>query len=134
MSADYVYMDFAEWLQSELDKRGWKQANLVRAGVNSSYISQVLNRLRRPGPTICRQIAKALNLPEREVYERAGLLKDVPADDLKEVEEYINQRLPLISRKRRVALTYFLDHLVEAERVEKETIYDEILTDDEGGP
>ena len=124
-------MDFAEWLQKELDKRDWKQSNLVHAGVTSSYLSRVMNGLRKPGPRLCRQIAKALNLPEQEVYERAGLLKGLPQGD-KEIEEYVRQRLPLISPKRRVALFYFLDHLIEAERIEKQIDRDVSALDDEG--
>ena len=122
--------DFGSWLQKELDKRDWKQANLVHAGVNSGYLSRVLSGLRNPGPSLCRQVARALNLPESEVFERAGLLEGLPHND-KEAEEYVKTRLPLISRQRRAALLYFLDHLIEAERAERQINHDASALDDE---
>jgi len=34
---------FVEWVNQELDKRNWKQADLVRAtGVTSAHVSRVL--------------------------------------------------------------------------------------------
>lgn len=125
-------MNFADWLQGELDRRGWKQANLVRLGVNSSYISQVLGGTRNPGPLFCRQIAQALNLPDVEIFERAGLLNGLPQGDA-DVDEYVRLRLPLLSVERQKALLSYLDHLVERDRAERAIERDlETLDDDSG--
>ena len=43
-------VDFSEWLQSELDQKGWKQSDLSkRSGINSGLLSRIINGERRPG-------------------------------------------------------------------------------------
>lgn len=74
-------VDFAEWLNEQLDIRGWRQADLIRASaksggnpLHSGYLSKILNSERQPGVKVVRQIALGLDLPEEEVQRRAGLL------------------------------------------------------------
>ena len=71
--------DFPEWLQSELDKRGWKQADLVRRShINGGLLSQVLSGQRRPGMEFCKGIALGLGLSDIEVLRRSGLTDEKP--------------------------------------------------------
>lgn len=66
---------FQEWLQAELDKRGWKQADLARiTNLDSAVISNLINSRRNPGVESCSAIAKAFNYPLDKVYRAAGLL------------------------------------------------------------
>jgi len=68
-------MEFGEWLQEQLDSRGWHQARLARrSGISAGQIARVINDTRQPGPEFCRAIAKALELPEELVFRQAGLL------------------------------------------------------------
>lgn len=67
--------EFSGWLQEELNKRGWKAADLARAaGFSDATISNVINEIRNAGPDLCRGIAKALGEPEEKVFRLAGLL------------------------------------------------------------
>ena len=67
--------NFANWLQNELDKRGWNQAELARkSGAKTASISRVMTGTRNIGPDLAISIALALGLPADIVYEKAGLL------------------------------------------------------------
>ena len=76
--------DFPEWLQGELDKRGWKHSDLARkSGSLPTYITGLLAGYRLPSPRFCRPIAHALDLPEEVVFRKAGLLSTLPFDSSK---------------------------------------------------
>lgn len=67
--------NFAEWVRGEMSKRGMGQVDLARlAHVSPGAISKLLNGERNPGVDVCRGIAKAFELAEDVVLERAGLL------------------------------------------------------------
>lgn len=66
---------FSEWLQHELHKRNWNQAELARRSqTTTAQISRVMSGEQSLGPTVARKIARALHLPPEEVFRRAGLL------------------------------------------------------------
>jgi transcriptional regulator with XRE-family HTH domain len=63
------------WLKEEMTKRGVGVRELARmADVSSGSVSRVLNQTRGAGPDFCRSVARALEIPEEEVFRRAGLL------------------------------------------------------------
>ena len=77
MSAIY----FSEWLQEEMNKRNLTQADLVRlSGLTSAAISRIMTGSRGAGPEACLAIARALDLPEEEVFRHAGLLSPKTED------------------------------------------------------
>lgn len=68
-------MSFQDWLISELQNRGWSQAELARrANVSRAAISNVLSSNRNPGPELCEAIALAMHIQPEEVFRQAGLL------------------------------------------------------------
>lgn len=74
--------DFTEWLQNELNSRGWAQIELTRrGGISSGAISKLMSGERKPGPDMCNAIATALNLPPEDVFRAAGLLPSARDDD-----------------------------------------------------
>lgn len=74
-------MDFAEWLQKELNKRGWSHSELARySGVSPGQISRVANGSRGAGPDLCIAIAKGLGLARSEVFRARGWLVSYPED------------------------------------------------------
>lgn len=74
--------NFADWLLSELQKRGWSQNQLaIRAGLSRTAINDVINRKAHPGPELCRAIARALGYPQEYVFRKAGLIDDTPGPD-----------------------------------------------------
>ena len=75
---------FAEWLKTELDKRGWVPARLAReSGVTRGALSHIFSGERSPGLDLLRAVAKALGLPLMDVLRAAGLAEasEDPGDE-----------------------------------------------------
>ena len=72
-------MYFANWLQQQLNERGWSHSDLARrCNVTPAQISRVIAGSRGAGPDLCIAIAKGLNLPREEVFKARGwLLSDL---------------------------------------------------------
>lgn len=91
MAVMATYEEFVEWLQQQLQERGWDQSELARrGGIARSQVSRLMSGERRPGPTTCRAIARAFHMPVEEVFRRAGVLprnRKVPAE-LEELQHY----------------------------------------------
>lgn len=88
--------DFVAWMEEARIRRGWTQAELARrAGVSQAAISRVMSGTRGVGVELCRSIADALGVPEKEALRAAGLLKDdaEPAPGQDEMA-YIYAHLP----------------------------------------
>lgn len=80
---------FITWLQSELDKRGWSQADLARAiRMTTATVSRVMSGDRKPGIEFLIALAGALKVPPEEIYRAAGLLP--PITESKQITEEIN--------------------------------------------
>lgn len=89
-------VNFGEWLQTELDNRNWKQADLSRAtGLDTAVISNLRNGKRGPGEDTCTAIATAFHLPPEVVFRAAGLLPDLPTPRAL-YEEIVKHRLSLL--------------------------------------
>lgn len=73
--------NFSAWLNEELNKRNWIQADLHRkSGLSRSVISDVIAEKTSPGFEFCIAVAKALDLPPDYVMRKAGLLPPAPAE------------------------------------------------------
>lgn len=109
-----TYNEFKEWVEQEMQKRGWKQAELARAGgMDPVTLNRILNMERKAGPDSCSAIARALGLPAEEVYRRAGLLPKLP--DENSTLRRINLRLrELLNDERGQAVLPQIDVIVEA--------------------
>ena len=78
---------FAEWLQSEIDKRGWSQSDCARAAdLNRAVINKLLNGKCRPQPATLIAIARAFKIPPETAYRAAGLLPPSPDIDASAAE------------------------------------------------
>jgi transcriptional regulator with XRE-family HTH domain len=74
-------MDFADWLQRELERRGMNPNQLAKAsGRGANTIQNILKRERSVGPEVARDIAKALGLPQHVVFLAAGLQTETIPD------------------------------------------------------
>ena len=68
-------MDFVEFVNSEMQSREWSRADLSRkSGIAAPQITRVLNREQNPGELFCKGIARAFNVPEEDIFRRAGIL------------------------------------------------------------
>ena len=77
--------EFIDWLTDMMNEHKMNQGDIARkGGITSSAISLVLTGARRPGPEVCRGIAKAFDLPEIYVFSMAGLLTPIEYDEVSE--------------------------------------------------
>lgn len=107
---------FAEWLQAEMDKRGWSQSDCARAAdLNRAVINKLLNGKSSPQPLTIAAIARALKVAMETAYRAAGLLP--PIDDSDDtLEELIYTFKSIQSPQRKAtALTLIKALLAEEE-------------------
>ncbi|MBN1887667.1 MAG: response regulator [Thermoflexales bacterium] len=66
---------FLNWLNDELQERGWSMRELSRRmGFSVSTVSRVLNGEQNPSGDFCQGLADAFNVPVNRVLWQAGLL------------------------------------------------------------
>ena len=83
-----VSMEFIDWLNNELNKRGWTQADLARqSGITTAGISRIMTGERKPGKDICTAIADALRYPPETIFRIARLLPNKPEFEI-EMDEW----------------------------------------------
>ena len=105
-------IDFADWLEEELQERGMKPIDLSRAaGIDSGSLSRILSKQRGAGPETCQAIAHALRLPVEEVYRRAGLLPE--RSDYNVQEERIMHLFNQLSDEQQEIALALVETLVE---------------------
>jgi transcriptional regulator with XRE-family HTH domain len=106
---------FSDWLQSELDKRQWSQAELAySAGISRAVINKLLNKKTYPQPDTLQAIARALKIPVESIYRVAGLLPEESETEAFTAE--IVHKLQLIKNpKRRKTALRLLEALIAEE-------------------
>ena len=91
-------VEFASWLQQEMNKRGLSNSELARrAGVTRGAIGNVLRGDRNVGSELCLAIAKGLKIPADVIFQKAGLLPSNSTDDdplAREVDFLLTQMTP----------------------------------------
>ena len=90
---------FAQWLNNELEKRGWSRSEAARrGGVSASMFDKVISDHAQAGIDFCLGIARAFNLPPEQVLRTAGLLPPLPGPEedkiLKELVEIVKRLDP----------------------------------------
>lgn len=110
---------FSEWLQIEMDKRGWSQSDLARyADLNRAVINKLLNGKSHPQPPTLEAISRALKIPLETTYRAAGLLPANPDnDDAMEEAMYIFKSIQ--STQRRATAIALLKALITEEENEQ---------------
>ena len=79
-------MEFASWLENQLNKRSWSQRELVRRSkmsghkISQGQLSHIINGTREAGPEACIAIAYALGVPREEVFQARGWLLSKPEE------------------------------------------------------
>jgi transcriptional regulator with XRE-family HTH domain len=65
-------MNFAEWIESELNQRGWSRREAARrGGISPSMLDKVISRSSKPGMRFLEGISKAFEVPLHEVVTRS---------------------------------------------------------------
>jgi transcriptional regulator with XRE-family HTH domain len=112
-------LGFAEWLQSEIDKRGWSQSDCARAAdLNRAVINKLLNGKSKPQPQTLIAIARAFKIPIEIAYRAAGLLPPNPDGD-DALEELIHAFRSIRSPQRRATAITLLKALCADEESEQ---------------
>jgi transcriptional regulator with XRE-family HTH domain len=106
---------FSEWLQAEMDKRGWSQSDLARyADLNRAVINKLLNGKSHPQPPTLEAISRALKIPIEITYRAAGLLPTNPEND-DAIEEAIHVLKRIQSSQRKATAIALLKALINEE-------------------
>ena len=109
---------FSEWLQAEMDKRGWSQSDLARyADLNRAVINKLLNGKSHPQPPTLEAISRALRIPIEITYRAAGLLPTNPDND-DTLEEAIHVLTSIRSTQRKATAIALLKALINEEENE----------------
>jgi transcriptional regulator with XRE-family HTH domain len=113
------HLRFSEWLQLELDRRGWSQSDCARsANLNRAVINKLLNGKSKPQPSTLAAIARAFKLPIETAYRAAGLLPP-NSDGDETTEELIYIFKSIQSPQRKVTAIMLLKALVTEEESER---------------
>ena len=110
---------FAEWLQIEMNKRGWSQSDFARAcDLNRAVINKLLNGKCRPQPATLMAIARGLRIPVETAYRAAGLLP-MSAEGEEPIQELIYLFKSIQSSQRKATAIMLLKALVAEEENEQ---------------
>lgn len=112
MSSVMDNLDFSDWLQKEIDERGWTQADLARAArVNRQVINTYINRQRmKPDEDILQSIARAFGYPDEFVFRAAGLLPQLP-DRRTAAQEILGHKAAELSETQLDELIAYIDFI-----------------------
>lgn len=111
--------NFSEWLQSEMDQRGWSQSDCARAAdLNRAVIDKLLNGKCKPQPSTLAAIARAFRLPVETAYRAAGLLP-ANADYDDTAEQLLHTFKSIQNPQRRSTAIMLLKALVTEEENER---------------
>lgn len=112
-------INFSDWLQTEMNKRGWSQSDLARAAdLNRAVINKLLNGKSHPQPATLEAISRALKVPIETTYRAAGLLP-APAETDEATEEAIYVIKSIHSAQRKATAVALLKALIAEEENEQ---------------
>lgn len=93
-----------DWINIELESRGWSQRELARRSrLSSTTISKIISGHAKPGWDFCVAIAKPLEVSPEKLFQLAGLLPSKPEEDegidgeemLREIYEAVVKESPV---------------------------------------
>ena len=112
-------IDFSEWLQTEMNRRGWSQSDLARsADLNRAVINKLLHGKSHPQPATLGAISRAFKIPIESTYRAAGLLPITPDND-ETIEEAIHVLKSIRSAQRKATAVALLKALITEEEHEQ---------------
>lgn len=115
-------IDFADWLEWQLQTRNWRPSDLARkSGVTQSTIGNILNRRREVGPDVARAIAVAFEIPPESVFRLAGFLPPLPGPELESNIQEVTEIMKKLSLKEQEEVKDFARYRYERSR-EKESV------------
>ena len=101
---------FSDWLQGELEKRGWSQAELARrSNLSRSGVNLLITGRNQPRAETCLALARGLGLAPETVLKAADLLPEGEAPDQDPtLEELVDLARRMSTEEREELLSYAL--------------------------
>jgi transcriptional regulator with XRE-family HTH domain len=113
------HLRFSEWLQAEIERRGWSQSDCARsANLNRAVINKLLNGKSKPQPSTLAAIARAFKMPVETAYRAAGLLPP-SADGDDTIIELVHIFKSIHSPQRKATAIMLLKALIAEEENER---------------
>jgi transcriptional regulator with XRE-family HTH domain len=111
---DTMSKDFLQWVEFELQRRSWRNADLAREGqMSESTVSRVLNGGSRVSYEFCNGVAVAFKIRPEPLYRHAGLTPPLPAA-VEEEQEIVHTIRKLPPHDRSVILRALSGLVAEA--------------------
>jgi transcriptional regulator with XRE-family HTH domain len=100
-------MQFDEWLDKEITKRGWSRREASRrADISQSMLNKVITGDAQPGLSVYRGIAKAFDMSLVDVLLKAG---EVTPNDL--ADENLNEQFATLPEWQQRLVIKFIENL-----------------------
>jgi transcriptional regulator with XRE-family HTH domain len=110
--------EFAQWLNEELQRRGWRQADLVRAtGISRAGISLLTSGQIRPAPQTVMQLSRVFKVSPDFIMRKVGYLPPREEQGDPTLEEVNFKYAMLPDDKKKLVLDY-LDFLIGRYKVD----------------
>lgn len=82
--------DFGDWLQAELNKRGWNQSDLARASHKGrAIINKIVNKTTVPTTETLIALSRGLGLPPETIFRASGLFPPPATNEPLNLAEWI---------------------------------------------
>lgn len=109
-------IEFADWLQAELDIREMKPKTLAdKAHLDPGIISRVLSRERLPSPDSLTAISGVLGYPPETVFRAAGLLPKL-TNPITEYQEILDFSLSTLDGDQLMEVLQFIEFIKQRDK------------------
>ena len=95
----YAKKEFVDWLNIEMEKRGWSIRQTARAANLSHTVIAVALSGDKPTFNTCAGLADAFNVSPNFVFQLAGLIEEQNKDELTEEAEFLMSQLSPYQRQ-----------------------------------
>lgn len=104
--------EFADWLNEELQRKGWRQADLMRAtGISRGGISLLMSGQIKPAPQTVMQLAVVFKVPPDFIMRKVGYLPPKNEGGDPTLEE-VNFKYAMLADDKKQLLLDYLDFLI----------------------
>jgi transcriptional regulator with XRE-family HTH domain len=91
--------EFVEWLNQEMEKRGWSIRQTARAANLSHTVIAVALSGDKPTFNTCAALAEAFKVSPSYVFQLAGLVEEIKRDELTDEAEFLMSQLSPYQRQ-----------------------------------
>ena len=108
-------IDFWEWVDKEIARCGSSYYAIEQgAGLGNATVSRPARNRAQPSLTVCKAIAKALDLPEVEVLQEAGLIERLEPPPATSLDDGVLHAFRSLPKRQQNAIATLLFGLAES--------------------